>query len=183
MKLRHCAEMLAQRCRRTWRPATQIGLFFLTAWFALGDVALGEDGKYAIARIEARLFSQGTGELANSDLLDGKDHALWNTIIGEGEATGKPSSVTWVLIELSGPSFAGTPGRLIVSARANKTTLLSQTLTLGTYFNEGNRLLLPFLVYGTGCAPLEITASLAGIPATKLRGASMTRRVPFKCGE
>jgi hypothetical protein len=38
------------------------------------------------------------------DLLDGEVHALWNTIIGEGEAR-KPSCAIWVLVDLTGPVF------------------------------------------------------------------------------
>jgi hypothetical protein len=55
-----------------------------------GTSVWGQD-RYAITGIQARLFFHGTGEIGTVDLLYGREHALWNTFIGEGDA-GKPSS-------------------------------------------------------------------------------------------
>jgi hypothetical protein len=160
----------------------RFGMMFVVALGLTGVSAWGQDDRYAITGIQAQLFFHGTGEIGTVDLLDGEEHALWNTKIGEGDA-GRPSSATLVLVALSGPTFANAPGQLVVKATANKKTLLNQTLTLSTYFNEGNRLVLAFLVYDTGCGSLAITATLRSLPAAKLKTATLQKLVPFRCGE
>jgi hypothetical protein len=115
-------------------------------------------------------------------LIVGLSPIMLTLTSGEGGAGG-PSSVTLVLVELSGPTFAQAPGKLEVKATISKFTLLNQTLTLSTYFNEGKKLLLPFLVYETGCGSLEITATLKGVPPAKLKMATLKKSVPFECGE
>ena len=147
---------------------------------SVSGAAWAQGPKYEVSRIEARLYFEGSGEIGTVNLLDGKAHGLWNTIIGEA---GRPSSVTWVLVELTGPTFVSAPRRLMVTAKTKKKALLSQTVTLASYFNEGGRLMLPFLVHGTGCGTLVISATLVDLPTA--RSASTTARgsVPFECGE
>ena len=141
-----------------------------------------EDEKYSVAAIHAHLYYQSTGEINPEDLLDGKAHALWNTIIGGGEAR-KPSCAILVLVDLTGPTFVNIGGKLAMKATEGEKTLLDQTLSLGIWFNEGQKLVLPFLVYGTGCGKLEITATLQGLPASKVKTAALKKLVPFECGE
>jgi hypothetical protein len=70
-----------------------------------------------------------------------------------------------LISSVSGPTFANAPGQLVVKATAGGKTLHNQSLTLSAYFNERNKLVLPFLVYGTGCSSLTITATLGSVPA------------------
>ena len=159
-----------------------LGLFFLVSALISSASARGDNAKYSVTGIHARLFFHGTGKIGTADLLDGNEHHLWNTIIGEGGA-GAPSSATWVLVELTGPTFLQAPGKLEVKATANKKVLLNQTLSFSRYSFDGKNLVLPFLVYDTGCGSLEIAATLKEVPASKLKGATLKRSVPFDCGE
>lgn len=141
-----------------------------------------EGGKYSVAAIHSHLYYHATGKIGPADLLDGKSHALWNTIIGEGEAR-EPSAAIMVLVDLVGPGFTKCEGRLRLTATDSKKTLLAQTLELSLWFNEGSKVILPFLVCGTGCEEVEITATLENLSASKVDIGTLTKTIPFKCGE
>jgi hypothetical protein len=149
---------------------------------SVANSSQAEYEEYSVAAIHAHLYYQSTGEINPTDLLDGKVHVLWNTVIGEGEAH-KPSRAILVLVDLTGPTFAGFRGMLAVKATEGEKTLLDQTIPLDTWFNAGQKLVLPFLVYGTGCGKLEISATLQGLPAANVKTATLKKSVPFECGE
>jgi hypothetical protein len=138
--------------------------------------------KYSVDAIHAHLYYQATGKVDPTDLLDGNVHRLWNTIIGGGEAR-MPSCAIWVLVDLAGPAFVQLDGKLVVRVTEGNKTLLDKTFSLKRWFSEGYRVTLPFLVYGTGCAELKITAMLKGLPPEKVKSATLTKSVPFECGE
>ena len=81
---------------------------FLGIMLLLGITAPGnpnqEGGKYSVADTHAHLYYHATGKINPTDLLGGKTHVLWYTIIGEGEAR-EPSSAIMVLVDLVGPEF------------------------------------------------------------------------------
>lgn len=157
------------------------GMLFLSVAIASGN--LPEDGKFSVTAIHAHLYFHSTGEISPMDLLDGKRHALWNTIIGEGVAR-MPSRALWVIVDVAGPTFAvNFGGKLAVNVTDGLKTLLDQTLLLNDWYTKGDKLVLPFLVYGTGCGKLEITATLEGLPDTMVETATLKKIVPFKCGE
>lgn len=159
----------------------QTGLIILLCALTTAETAADTE-KFAVAAIHAHLYHESTGEINSTDLLDGKDHALWNTIIGEGEAR-KPSNAIWVLVDLVGPSFSNAHGALLLKVSDGEKTLLEKTLSLCDWFNEGNNLVLPFLVYGTGCKKLEITATLQGLPNAQVKTPTLKKLVLFECGE
>jgi hypothetical protein len=132
--------------------------------------------------MHAHLFYQSSGEISKYDLLDGKRHELWNTIIGEGEA-GEPSGALWLSVEIAEPSDEISGGRLVLEVKEGEKCLLNQTLLLDKWVNDGDRLFLPFIVYGTGCETIVIIARLEGIPAENLGNGSFIRTIEFKCGE
>jgi hypothetical protein len=141
---------------------------------------------YRVSKIRAHLYFHETGEIGAADLINGKDVALWNTIIGEGMA-GTPSTAIWVVVELGGPGFTSeVKGKLVVTATAKQPkgskVLAKQTFELSSYFSEGNAIQVPLLVYGTGCAVVEIAASLRGVNP---KGATteLKKEIPFACGE
>lgn len=156
-------------------------LLVLLGAFVAGSSWAGYE-KYSVAAIHAHLYFHSTGEISPTDLLDGKQHALWNTITGAGEA-GKPSGAIWVLVDLTGPTFANIDGKLTLKATEGEKTLLSQTVSLRIWFKEGQKVVLPFLVYDTGCKKLEITATLEDLPATMVERATLKQVVLFECGE
>ena len=163
------------------KTAMLTSLMVLLGTIVANDVQPGS-GKYSVAAIHAHLYYQSTGEINSTDLLDGEVHALWNTIIGEGEAR-KPSAAILVLVDLTGPTFLKCDGRLRLTATDGEKTLLDQTLLLGIWFNTGGKVVLPFLVCGTGCNELEITATLEDLPATMVETPVLKKVVPFECGE
>lgn len=133
---------------------------------------------FQVKGIHAFLYFHRTGGFGDRDLTDGKT-ALWNTIIGEGDA-GMPATSMLVKVEVGGPNFASAPGKVTVVAKVGKKTLAKQTFVLGDYFDEhGPVITLPMLVTGVGCDEVTLTATLTG---KGVRGAA-TATVPFACGE
>ena len=139
--------------------------------------------KYSIVAIHAHLYYQSSGEISKYDLLDGKHHELWNTIIGEGEAK-EPSGALWLLVEITGPGDYGKKGGcLTLEVTGDEKKLLSQTLRIDDWVYNGEKFSLPFIVYGTGCETIEIQARLEGIPKEKLGNSSLSKTIEFRCGE
>jgi hypothetical protein len=133
---------------------------------------------YAIAAIRAHMYFQDSGAVGTTDITDGKV-ALWNTIIGEGDASA-PSSATLVYVELSGPTFANVGGTIEVVVTEGKKKRLKQKLDVGTYFNQGTKVVLPFFVYDTGCDELKVNATFTTPDKKKVKKSAT---VPFSCGE
>src|SRR5919202_6847730 len=75
-----------------------------TAWAAGGVKPASRKGAppppYKITGIKAMLFFEQKGTFSD-DILSRPNIALWNTVIGEGDA-GIPSNSTLVLVEVSG---------------------------------------------------------------------------------
>ena len=132
--------------------------------------------------MHARLYYQSTGEISPADLLDGKQHALWNTIIGEGEAR-RPSAAIFVFVDLVGPWNHHWQGKLRLTAEDGEHTLLNQTIELDFWVQDAGKLVLPFLICGTGCKELELTATLEGLSTDQVDISTLTKTIPFECGE
>jgi hypothetical protein len=158
-----------------------LGLILLLGMIAPGDPNQ-EGGKYSVDAIHAHLYYHATGKINPTDLLDGRSHALWNTIIGEGEAR-EPSAAIMVLVDITGPGFLRCEGKLRLTATDSQKTLLDQTLELGLWFNERGKVTLPFFACGTGCEEVTIIATLEGLPASKVDTETLTKIIPFECGE
>lgn len=139
--------------------------------------------RYSIVAIHAYLYYQSSGEISKYDLLDGKHHELWNTIVGEGEAK-EPSGALWLLVEIEGPGdLVDLGGRLALEVTGDEKKLLSQTLRIDDWNYSSEKLILPFIVYGTGCETIEMHARLEGIPEDRLGISSLIRTIDFRCGE
>jgi hypothetical protein len=163
------------------RLVSFFGIMFLLGTIAPGDPNQ-ETGKYSLSAIHVHLYHHASGKINPTDLLDGRNHALWNTIIGEGEGR-EPSAAIMVLVDISGPGFLQCEGKLRLTATDSDKTLLDQTLELGLWFTQRGKLTLPFFVCGTGCKHVEITATLEDMPATKVDTGTLTKTIPFECGE
>lgn len=158
-----------------------LGLMLLLSMIAPGDPNEAEV-KYSLTAIHAHLYYHSTGKIDSTDLLDGKEYNLWNTIAGVGVAK-EPSSTIMVLVDLVGPKFNRCEGRLRLTATDNQKILLDQTLELSLWFNQDGKVILPFFVPGTGCEHVEITATLEDLPASKVDTRTLTKTIPFECGE
>jgi hypothetical protein len=173
--------VIGKRSRIRFRAPAKLAMlmvFFISV--SVSDARNRED-MYSVAAIHVHLYYQSTGEIDTRDLLDGKEHNLWNTIAGVGVAR-KPSCSVLVLVDLVGPTFAKIDGELAMKATAGETTLLERTLQLGDWYAD-ERLVLPFLIYGTGCEKLEISATLQDFPGAKIKVGTLKKSVPFECGD
>ena len=146
---------------------------------AAAPAAPAAPAAYRISAIRAFLYYHDTGTFDDRDAASGKV-ALWNTIIGEGDAKA-PSQTTLVQVELSGPSFSNISGTLEIVVSAEKQKLVRQKLDAGGFFAENSpRIVIPVLVHGTGCTELKIDVTFTTPDKKKLKKRG---DVPFSCGE
>jgi hypothetical protein len=135
---------------------------------------------YAITNIKAYLYLNHKDALSR-DISDEPKGSLWNTIIGAGVA-GSPSESTVVVVEISGEPGRYLSGRkleVVVTEIGKKVvTKLKRQSPIGGLSREG-KFYAAFLVYETGCLPLEISAQLLGQPDPF----SKHERINFECGE
>lgn len=134
---------------------------------------LAADGP-KIERLEARLFYSHSGSLSAPITPDA---ALWNVIIGEGDAS-EPSESTLVVVILRGEPGDYPPGVLdiVVTETRSGKVVLKRTSALGIFSAQG-RFHVPVWLSDTGCTSITVKASLRG-------GSSRASLdIPFHCGE
>jgi len=133
---------------------------------------------YKVEGIHAYLFYETLGSVDDRDLVSGR-FALWNTIIGAGDAKG-PSNTTMIVVDLTGPSFvSGTKGTVKFSAKNGTRVLRRETVSLESFFSETGKLSIPFLVVGTGCSTLTVDVGIA----VKGKTHAFTKKLEYPCGE
>lgn len=156
-----------------------IGLLILSASLSAFAVRpASPPPPYKITRIKAMLFYDGKGTFSR-DVLAKPDFSFWNTVIGEGDAEG-PSNSTLVLVEISGnpsPNEASPPRKVEFTAIASGKVVLKRTSDIGL-FKDG-KFYAGFWLYDTGCQPIKISARIIG----QAQPSSMSKTIPFKCGE
>jgi len=139
-----------------------------------------ETPPYAITDIKAYLYLNHKDALSR-DISDEPKGSLWNTIIGAGLA-GSPSRATLVVVEIGGKpeTYEGKRNVEVTVQEIGQrlVTKLKQNFPIGGLSKEG-KYFAPFLVYDTGCLPLEISAQLLGQP----HSSSKHKRINFECGE
>ena len=132
-----------------------------------------KDGDLRVGRVEARLYLHDTGTLSAPI---SPNTALWNTIIGEGEAL-EPSTSTLVDVVVEGApgSFdASRKVQLMVASSTNGKVTARMSKGVGVISQSGVSH-VAFWLPETGCEPLTITATI-GATSKKLD-------LPFACGE
>jgi hypothetical protein len=137
--------------------------------------------QYGIEGFRAYFYYHQTGEIGKTNLL-GPRVALRNAPIGGGDA-GTPSAATYVLVDISGPSTLDRKGIVHLIAREitpRRRTLLDGRVPLNT-FAPTEKTSVAFIIYGTGCVPVEIVAELEGLTDGDRRTANAA--IPFSCGE
>lgn len=133
---------------------------------------------YKISAIKAMLFYDGKGTFSR-DVLAKPDFTFWNTVIGEGDAEGASNS-TLVMVEISGnpsPNEASPPRKIEFTAVASGKVTLKRASDIGL-FTDG-KFYAGFWLYDTGCQPIKISARIIG----QTQPSSMSKTIPFKCGE
>tara|TARA_R110000868_G_scaffold47339_4_gene155372 strand:- start:2142 stop:2675 length:534 start_codon:yes stop_codon:yes gene_type:complete len=146
---------------------------------------------YKISGIEAFPYYPAQGALRNEHSLFDPGLALWNVIIGHDDIQGDwlipgETTVTFVSVEIAANDEPvwGTKPQMEFQAIALETNreLSFVKFSLGGVLTSGTRTWkIPFLVHGTGCEKLQVTATL--LPRENYEGSSITRTIPFKCGE
>lgn len=145
----------------------------VAALLSCSGAALAANGPN-IERVEARLFYSHSGSLSAPIT---PDTALWNVIIGEGDAS-EPSESTLVDVILSGEPGDYPQGVLdiVVTETRSGKVVLKRTSALGIFSAQG-RFHVPVWLSDTGCTPLTVKASLRD------GGSRASLDIPFHCGE
>lgn len=113
------------------------------------------------------------------NVIDNPNFVLRNVIIGEGAAEG-PSNATFVTVTTQGPP--GTSGHATgvqLIATVGSRQLLLRTIPIGIFSSAGSYV-AGFWLYGTGCEPVTLRVRIIRGSA---RSATMTKTIPFTCGE
>lgn len=133
--------------------------------------------EYQISGLRAQLFYSDRGTFSD-DLLARPKLALWNTVIGAGDAGG-PANATMVVVEVSGRpnSYAG-KRRVELVVRNEQKDVLRRQLAVPILGRTGHAY-VAFWLDDTGCEPLTLSTRLVGQSDPTSRVAS----IPFQCGE
>lgn len=148
---------------------------------------------YRIKAIKAYLYYNGEnlqdssvrGSLSEN-LVDNKDFAFWNTIIGEGSAKAE-SNQTLVVVEITGHPKSFLPRTVVLTVSSEGKQLFRQAQDFSIY--DGRKAYsAAFLLYDTGCQPLRLKAEIVdekttGKKKTRTVESTLTKTVPFACGE
>lgn len=138
---------------------------------------------HKISEVRAHLVYEENGELSR-DIFKG-DFSLWNAVIGEGDAEGHSSStLAYVVVETDGKETKTNPV-LQFSATSEDGKRVKYTKTLPYYFpTEGaSKTFVPILLHDTGCQKIKMTAKLVEKTAPTRIYQTVTKEIPFACGE
>jgi len=129
----------------------------------------------SVTNMKAFLFYNQSGALSEN-IIGNDDFTLFNTIIGAGAAK-EPSSQTMVVVEINGKCISG--ACKVEFAAAENTGLKKKVMLKKTteVFCETEKCNVAFMLYDTGCVPIELTAKIAGSKKT------IKKNINFVCGE
>lgn len=123
---------------------------------------------YRITAIKIVPFNEQTGKFED-ELTNRSDRSFFNDL----------SISLFVTFEVSGEVGSFEAGRKIaITVTEGKKVKFSKSEQVGL-IGSGGKYFVPVWLYSSMCSDVKITASLAGQKA----GSTMTRRVPFLCGE
>ncbi|MCX6089410.1 MAG: hypothetical protein NTX88_03350 [Candidatus Atribacteria bacterium] len=149
-------------------------LLFLPASLFAADIS---PTSYLITSVQAFLYYDHNGKLSEN-IIDNPDFHLWNTIIGEGSAEGA-SNETLVVVEITGEPGVYEPDRKVeFIIQVEGKTILKFIREIGILSDKG-KYYLPFLLYDTGCFPINIVVKITG----QSKPSQMKKTINFQCGE
>jgi hypothetical protein len=132
---------------------------------------------YRLSGMKTMLFYEHTGTFSG-DLLTQPGIALWNTIIGEGDAK-EPSHSVLVVVQVSGEAGSSEDARRVeLTASEGSKVILRQAQELGVLSARG-RTHVGFWLYDVGCERVRLRARLVG----QAQESPRTAEIPFECGE
>ncbi len=123
---------------------------------------------YRIASIKIVPFDEASGEF-QTEFTKNSDRAFFNDL----------SISLFVTFEISGEAGTFEDGRnIVISITEGKKTKFAKTEQVGL-IGEGGKYYVPVFLYSAMCDEIKITAKLSG----QKTASSMSRTVPFMCGE
>ncbi len=130
--------------------------------------------KPEIKGMKAYLFYNPSGSLSEN-IIDNSDFTLYNTIIGGGSAK-EPSNQTLVVVGISGKCPAGMCKAYFsaIEKYGRKKVLLKRAAEVFCETDECNA---AFMLYDTGCTPVELSARMHGGKKT------LKKKIKFYCAE
>jgi hypothetical protein len=149
-----------------------------------GDAPAKDAAPRVITSLRAFLYYHQTGEFSRYDILgEGLargDLLLYNVEINPGTAGGYSSAMLVLVGVAPIPSVRGRRASTIVrlTVKAEKKIVFTHEELLFSFFSPAAQSQIPFLVYRTGCEPLEITAALV---EEKKIVTTLSRTAEFQC--
>jgi hypothetical protein len=137
-----------------------------------------------ITSLRAFLYYHQTGEFSRYDILgEGLargDLLLYNVEINPGTAGGYSSAMLVLVGVAPIPTVRGRRASTVVrlTVKAEKKIVFTHEELLFSFFSPAAERQIPFLVYRTGCEPLEITAALV---EEKKVVTTLSRTAQFQC--
>lgn len=138
---------------------------------------------HKVSEVRAHLVYEENGALSRN-IFEG-NFALWNAVIGEGDAEGHSSStLIFVVVETDGKEIKTNP-ILQFSAVSEDGKRVKYQKNLTYYFpTEGaSKTFVPVLLHDTGCQKINLTAKLVEKNAPAKIYQTVKKEIPFACGE
>ncbi len=144
----------------------------ITVVAAFGITAFAQKPKpapdYKITAVKIVPFDEATGKFGD-EIVKGSERAFFNDL----------SISLFVTVEISGQTGSFETGRNIaISVTEGKKSKFNKTQQVGLIGSDG-KYFVPVFLYSSMCSDVTINARLSG----QKTASSMTRKVPFLCGE
>jgi hypothetical protein len=149
---------------------------------------------YKIDSLKAFLYYNSNKSLAgenvkgtfSENLIDNKGMALWNTVIGEGDAKGN-SNQTFVVVQIKGNPGKYTARTIRLTTYQNNKQVFQQSQTFAI-LDDASGYCGSFLLYNTGCNEIKLKAEIINTPVVSGKKvqrveSSMQKIIHFSCGE
>ena len=138
---------------------------------------------HKITGVQAHLLYEGNGTLSR-DVLKG-EFALWNVIIGEGDAEGHSSStLVYIVVSTDGKEIKTNPVlQFSAVSEDGKRVNYKKTFEYNFPTEGASKVFVPFLLHDTGCQPITMTAKLVEKTVPTKVYQTITKKIPFACGE
>ncbi len=157
-------------------------LFLTTSAISL-SVAAQTKTSHKIGDVKAFLMYEENGELSKNIL--GGDFALWNVIIGEGDAEGHSSStLVQVVVSTDGKEIKTNPViQFSAVSKDGKKVNYKKTFEYQFPGEGASKTFVPFLLHDTGCQVVTMTMKLVEKNKPTVVYQTVKKEIPFNCGE
>ena len=160
-----------------------IGLAFSMTGMAFSQ---SQTVPYKISEITAFLYYNGNKNLKDENIagtmseniIDNETLALWNTIIGAGDAKGI-SNQTFVVVKIIGNPKEYISRNVRLTVMKDKKVFFKQTQEFAI-LDQNSKYYAAFLLYDTGCGEITLIAEISN---NKIVESKLAKTIPFRCGE